>query len=171
MRLVRSTLSSYVGETEVRRGAPQQGHSGEPPDLLVPAILYACEGREVRGEAEALGEVGAAWWQLGPFRSVLRAGSAPGAGVSGFPCLQGLSPGCSSCLPTWQQPPAFSSPSVAPKMEREWASWMSGALMGWRIFTEPSSRDPTHPMWAPAPSVPSRVLTLIPLGSSHQPPR
>ena len=56
--LVWSTLSSYGGETEVQRGPPKQDHSGEPLDLLVPAILYACEGREVRGEAEALGEVG-----------------------------------------------------------------------------------------------------------------
>ena len=66
--LVWSTLSSYGGETEVQRGPPKQDHSGEPPDLLVPAILYACEGREVRGEAEALGEVGDTWWQLGLFQ-------------------------------------------------------------------------------------------------------
>ena len=88
------------------------------------------------------------------FRSMVRAGSALGAGVSGFLCLQGLSPGCSSCLPAWQQLPAFLSPSAAPEIQRQWVSWTTGVLMGRRVFTEPSSWDPARPVCAPAPLSP-----------------
>lgn len=89
-----STLS-YGVETEVQRGAAkttQQVHSRALPGLLAPAILYPCAGKEVREEAEALGEVGATRWQLGPFRFMVTAGTVQEGRHKWIPVSSGPEP-------------------------------------------------------------------------------
>lgn len=44
-------------------------------------LLPSCAGKEVNEKAVTLGEVGAAWWQLGLFRPMVTAGTVQGAGV------------------------------------------------------------------------------------------